>query len=831
MLWTHFLMIITNITNTAHYNKITTITGNNSIKIKIAYLLNIYDFKWADILFEQYCDKYSFNTSEYEKYKAWILRNYFTNKYNLRFEFDNEQLGAIASIHKNTLITARAWSWKTQVLAWKVAYLVDWEKLNNDEILVLSFNKKAANELNKRINNFWYISKIQNKKMLEFENSLTFHALAYKILWNDNKSKILMDSDKIMNPKTWVEYEKKTNKLTLFVQSCFLKIYEWNIKKIMEEKLRSHLSYFKSSWYLDDPIKYYSYRINNENLSLNWDYIRSLWEKLIIDAIFEYWPTKIEYEPLYYIGNEWEKFLSKPDVKCTFEGLSKYIIIEHWWFDENDNFNKFPIWKSISWKDYCELKNKKIDYWKSEEKKGNCYFVQTSVKDINYSNPEAFKRAVINKISNILEQEWIKIKKLDFDAIIFELRQNERRVFPFTKLLKNFINKSQQKHFSSNEIEEKINMVKDEEERAFYIIANEVYKKYQTEKTELGFTDFNEILKKSNDKILSFKWNLNIKIHKHSINLTKIKYLIIDEYQDFSNLFYLLIESIFKFNPQCKLFVVWDNWQSINTFAWSELKYFIDFRKEYYNEKSTEKKISTNYRSKQKIVETWNSLMKYTNEQNAVWHSPVNDWWAECILINISNHWAIDDEKISNVFKTKDNKNNLEKSKHVFQKIIGIIQENKWKSVMFLSRNNIVFDYTLIEWKEKLCKYYALLLKVDSSINRNNFNTKLNWNTLLSYNKLLDFVDNRIDFITTHKSKWKEADIVIILDISEKKFPSKESNINKNAKYERIFGITPSTILDDERRLFYVAITRAKEKIYILTEENTASWLFHELKY
>lgn len=74
--------------------------------------------------------------------------------------------------------------------------------------------------------------------------------------------------------------------------------------------------------------------------------------------------------------------------------------------------------------------------------------------------------------------------------------------------------------------------------------------------------------------------------------------------------------------------------------------------------------------------------------------------------------------------------------------------------------------------------------------------------------------DNSLSFSTIHKSKGLEADIVILLEIDPEKFPSKD----KSNELYRIFGDTSSTLLADEVRLFYVALTRAKEKLYILSK-------------
>ena len=200
-------------------------------------LLKEFKFKKADLMFEEYWDFFGFNVEKYEKYKVKYLELYFKNNYNLEFWYDNEQLEAISSIRKNTLVTARAGSWKTQVIAWKVAYLLDGEKLDKSDILLLSFNKKASIEVRERINELWNKNINKNSDLITFLNSITFHSLAYNIIKPFNTSKTLIDKEKFTDLKTWAEKEKTINDQLLFIQKCFYKIYSWNIKNIMENDL------------------------------------------------------------------------------------------------------------------------------------------------------------------------------------------------------------------------------------------------------------------------------------------------------------------------------------------------------------------------------------------------------------------------------------------------------------------------------------------------------------------------------------------------------------------------------------------------------------------
>jgi hypothetical protein len=85
------------------------------------------------------------------------------------------------------------------------------------------------------------------------------------------------------------------------------------------------------------------------------------------------------------------------------------------------------------------------------------------------------------------------------------LRENEKKVFSFSRKLQNFINKAQQKKWSPDLIEEKLINIKEKRENAFIIVANEVYKKYLLEKSINNVKDFNQILDEANNEIIKNK--------------------------------------------------------------------------------------------------------------------------------------------------------------------------------------------------------------------------------------------------------------------------------------------------------------------------------------
>jgi DNA helicase-4 len=78
---------------------------------------------------------------------------------------------------------------------------------------------------------------------------------------------------------------------------------------------------------------------------------------------------------------------------------------------------------------------------------------------------------------------------------------------------------------------------------------------------------------------------------------------------------------------------------------------------------------------------------------------------------------------------------------------------------------------------------------------------------------------------TAHKYKGLQEDVVIILDAIPRCYPL----IHPNLMFTRVFGDSIESVVNEERRLFYVALTRAVETLFIVTESKNSSPFLEEL--
>ena len=102
---------------------------------------------------------------------------------------------------------------------------------------------------------------------------------------------------------------------------------------------------------------------------------------------------------------------------------------------------------------------------------------------------------------------------------------------------------------------------------------------------------------------------------------------------------------------------------------------------------------------------------------------------------------------------------------------------------------------------------------------------------LSRYNKDLNIINKSDDikYLTIHKAKGLEAENVILLNMSDSYlgFPSKIKEFSCSMMFNTFYEETPYA---EERRLFYVALTRCKEKIYILVPRKNPSIFIKEIK-
>ena len=248
---------------------------------------------------------------------------------------------------------------------------------------------------------------------------------------------------------------------------------------------------------------------------------------------------------------------------------------------------------------------------------------------------------------------------------------------------------------------------------------------------------------------------------------TKYEYILVDEFQDVNNLQVELIKLLLT--DQNQLFCVGDDWQSIYGFRGSNIDYIVNFSSHFKNAKTV--KLSLNYRSTPNIVEASNEVIKH-------------------------NKLKVDKQIKS--FKKSDSKIIIYAGKSDAENIdFAIEQIKRLQEEKGYAKEDILVLYR----RSKMYGPYFERFKQEGI-----------------------FVSGK----TIHASKGLEAKAVFVIGLSEGSggFPDiwMEDRI-----YQIVRESKHDLLLEEERRLFYVAITRAKDELYLLTEKGNESSFLREI--
>ena len=265
--------------------------------------------------------------------------------------------------------------------------------------------------------------------------------------------------------------------------------------------------------------------------------------------------------------------------------------------------------------------------------------------------------------------------------------------------------------------------------------------------------------------------------------LNPYKYVIVDEYQDISRGRFRLLNSMRK-SREFDLFCVGDDWQSIYRFAGSDLGLTLDFS-QYWGETEVSK-IETTYRFSQKLTEiTGGFVMK----------NPVQ------IKKSIRGQADAMGFPLGEISGYTD--------RYAFEFVAEKLKDlPKDSSVFFIGRYSL--DAKLLsEYGTFSCQYNNVSGLVD-----------------VNYRKRPDL---KMSFLTAHKSKGLQADYVFIINNKRSKmgFPSK---IQDAPIVNLLLGNCDEYPYAEERRLFYVALTRARKKAVVVTVTGQESEFVSELK-
>jgi len=405
--------------------------------------------------------------------------------------------------------------------------------------------------------------------------------------------------------------------------------------------------------------------------------------------------------------------------------------------------------------------------WKLEQfKKYNKTLIETW--DYERSSEELIPKLKEKLIVKIPRIEFISLNYNELVEKTFEFKDKRNEII---NLVGNFIKISKCNFFSVQDITERIQSKKySKKQKLFGELALEVYRRYQDYLKRENLIDFNDMI------------NLAVELAKKNSEkyINRYDHVLVDEFQDISYQRLELIRSFVNENSNTKLFCVGDDWQSIYQFTGSDVRFFVNFKDYFPNPEITY--LNSNYRSSQTIVGMSNELISNNKKQIAKETHSTHDLGMQPIFIDFTSRFNY------------DNKIQYDNIYNLIQILLdGGVEPNE---IMVLSRFNLYL---------KGLEIYCGARGVPTEARHEG-----------------------VRFYSAHKSKGSESQHVIITDMTSGLygFPCEiqDSSVMELAKRFESDGF-----IDEERRLFYVALTRSKKFLYIYSMEQNNSMFLNEI--
>ena len=662
---------------------------------------------------------------------------------------DSEQRESILKDEKSSLIIAGAGSGKTLTICGKVKYLLERKKVNPEEILLLSYSKKSADDL--------------SHKVREIDNRLTvgtFHKLGLDILKEVNHKQFVVEEqyNAIIESYFREEMKKRPHMLEKVLNYFALYLSSTKITKMYETPGEMY-----------EDLKKHDYRTLKAlcDLSLHPDQKETLkrevvksFEEMAIANFYFINGIDYIYEKSYEIDvSTEEKRQYKPD----------FYIKDYKFYHEHYGINK----------------NGKASRYKGEEAqkyvdgmiwKRNIHSQYNTICIETYSY-EFADGTIFEKLTQELRRHGVKFKPLSQDEIYKTLLSiyEEQNFKSFINLIKSFLSLYKARYTDSSQFDVFKSYAFDnkfERNRAslFLDIVKDVYDYYIQYIRENHKIDFDDMILQSIKSLpLTDKFSY--------------KYIIVDEFQDISYSRMLFLKKLIE-KGNARLFAVGDDWQAIYRFSGCDLNIFLNFEK-FFGFSSTSY-ITSTHRNSQELQDIAGPFIKKNPEQYNK-------------TIKSQNHL----KKPVKIMYYDSNK---------YEGLFGILKSiysiDKEASVLLLGRNNKdIEDF----YSEKLY--------------RGKFNKAENGIAIVC----TDYPTLKLKYSTVHSSKGLEDEFVVIINADDSRlgFPNK---VEDDELLNLVLSSKSSFEFAEERRLWYVALTRTKTYTYILANKDNPSIFVEEIK-
>jgi len=244
------------------------------------------------------------------------------------------------------------------------------------------------------------------------------------------------------------------------------------------------------------------------------------------------------------------------------------------------------------------------------------------------------------------------------------------------------------------------------------------------------------------------------------------KYVLVDEFQDVNKIQVSFIKTLM--NPDAQLFCVGDDWQSIYGFRGSDVQYIVEFSRFFRDARSIN--LDTNYRSTPNIVDASSEVIR-------------------------NNRFMVD--KVVKAQKKSRKKIEVYSAVDFDNGVAFAVQEVKELLAQGIPNDQILFLYR----RSKMFESYRERFKKEKIY---------------------------INAKTIHAAKGLESKAVFIVGLTQGNGGFPDVWLDGRI-YQIIRPVKYDILLEEERRLFYVALTRAADILYLITEKGNESMFIDEI--
>lgn len=685
---------------------------------------------------------------------------------------DEEQRRVVLNDEDYCLVVAGAGAGKTTTVAAKVRYLVEKKNIDPTQILVISFTNKAVQELQEKIN-----------KDLKIDCPIsTFHSTGYAILNRHSPEKFnIVDSNKLYFViqdyfrGNILKDEVMVRNLIMFFASYFDAPYnEKDLNTFFNRVSKANFATLKSD--LNEYEKQIMDTRSRKKVTIQNEILRSNQEVEIANFLYlnniEY-----DYEPVYRYNILMSRKPYTPDF--IIKQGDKVAYIEHFGITEegkNDRYSESEL--------LCYKKAVKDKILIHREHGTDLICTFSAYKD---------KRELVDHLKEELQKHGFMLEQRSDEEVLIKLIESEenRYIRKLISLICRFISNFKTNGYSSEEFDSMRRMTTNVRTKLFLDICQKCYLEYERYLREYHAIDFEDMINDS-ARILKETKDSNAQLD--------FKYVIVDEYQDISKQRFDLVQAI-KDVCSAKIVAVGDDWQSIYAFSGSDITLFTKFAEKMGY--ASLLKITKTYRNSQQVIDIAGNFIQRNDKQ---------------IKKDLKSSKNIIDPVIIYTYDTTGKQDSQNRRSGVNYALAYAVQtaieqiieynriENKPENSSILLLGRFGFDGNHLE-KSGLFEYDTKRQRLKS----------------VNYPKL------NITFMTAHASKGLGYDNVIVVNGKNETygFPSK---IEDDPVLAYVIKGDRSIDYAEERRLFYVAMTRTKNRVFFIAPEKNPSEFLLEIK-